>query len=383
MRSRRRRIPTTIRARAARRPRHRASARSRPMACPPPTARAAPATTRSTASASSQSSIRASRSRSGPPVPARRCRPQRRQRASARRASRRRRPRPRNKTPVPPAMAGTVPGQPLRRRLKVDDDAFGAVGDYAGSFLIKGGLELSTGYDTNPARLQKPVGSPVYVVAPDLLVMSDWERHALVADLARLVLGLHQQHAGDDRRLCLAVAGRDQPPRFHRPCRRPLRRRSRSQADLAIPPAARHRQSRQPERAGRPAEISGLRHLWRHLRLRPDLQPLPGRGRRHHRSHRLYRLQAHRRLDLQQRRPRLQPVWRRRALLLRAEAGPEAVRRDRGRQPRPRPGRRPQRLLRAIQPAAMPRSARPSNSRASSPAKSRSAIPRATMSTRA
>lgn len=88
-----------------------------------------------------------------------------------------------NKAPLPPAMAGTVPGQPQRRRLKIDDDAFGAVGDYAGSFLIKGGLELSTGYDTNPARLQKPVGSPVYVVAPDLLVMSDWERHALVADL--------------------------------------------------------------------------------------------------------------------------------------------------------------------------------------------------------
>ncbi|QPF91133.1 outer membrane beta-barrel protein [Bradyrhizobium commune] len=88
-----------------------------------------------------------------------------------------------NKAPVPPAMAGTVPGQPLRRRLKADDDAFGAVGDYAGSFLIKGGLELSTGYDTNPARLNKPVGSPVYVVAPDLLVQSDWERHALVADL--------------------------------------------------------------------------------------------------------------------------------------------------------------------------------------------------------
>jgi hypothetical protein len=88
-----------------------------------------------------------------------------------------------NKTPVPPAMAGTVPGQPLRRRLKLDDDPFGPVGDYAGSFLIKGGLELAAGYDTNPARLNKPVGSPVYVIAPDLLVMSDWERHALVADL--------------------------------------------------------------------------------------------------------------------------------------------------------------------------------------------------------
>ncbi|MEK9279576.1 outer membrane beta-barrel protein [Bradyrhizobium sp. ISRA442] len=88
-----------------------------------------------------------------------------------------------HKTPTPPAMAGTVPGQPLRRRLKADDDPFGAVGDYAGSFLIKGALELSGGYDTNPARLNKPVGSPVYVVAPELLVISDWERHALVADL--------------------------------------------------------------------------------------------------------------------------------------------------------------------------------------------------------
>jgi hypothetical protein len=88
-----------------------------------------------------------------------------------------------NRAPLPPAMAGTVPGQPLRRRLRLDEDPFGAVGDYAGSFLIKGGLELSAGYDSNPARLNKPVGSPVVVVAPDLLVVSDWERHALVADL--------------------------------------------------------------------------------------------------------------------------------------------------------------------------------------------------------
>ncbi|WP_370101100.1 outer membrane beta-barrel protein [Bradyrhizobium yuanmingense] len=88
-----------------------------------------------------------------------------------------------HKVPVAPAMAGNVPGQPLRRRLKLDEDPFGAVGDYAGSFLIKGGLELSAGYDSNPTRLNKPVGSPAYVIAPDLLVVSDWERHALVADL--------------------------------------------------------------------------------------------------------------------------------------------------------------------------------------------------------
>jgi hypothetical protein len=88
-----------------------------------------------------------------------------------------------NKTPIAPAMAGTVSGQPLRRRLKIDDDPFGAVGDYAGSFLIKSVLELRGGYDTNPGRLATPVGAPFWVVAPEFLAVSDWERHALVADL--------------------------------------------------------------------------------------------------------------------------------------------------------------------------------------------------------
>jgi hypothetical protein len=88
-----------------------------------------------------------------------------------------------HKTPLPPAMADTVPGQPARRRLKLDNDPFGAVGDYMGSFLVKGAVELSAGYDTNPARIFKPIGSPLYMIAPELLVVSDWERHALVADL--------------------------------------------------------------------------------------------------------------------------------------------------------------------------------------------------------
>ena len=34
-----------------------------------------------------------------------------------------------NKTPIPPAMAGTVMGQPPRKRLRMDDDPFGAVGE--------------------------------------------------------------------------------------------------------------------------------------------------------------------------------------------------------------------------------------------------------------
>jgi hypothetical protein len=88
-----------------------------------------------------------------------------------------------NKTPISPAMAGTADGQPTRKRLKIDDDPFGAVGDYAGSFLIKSAVELRGGYDTNPGRLPTPVGAPFWVVAPEFLAVSDWERHALVADL--------------------------------------------------------------------------------------------------------------------------------------------------------------------------------------------------------
>jgi hypothetical protein len=88
-----------------------------------------------------------------------------------------------NKAPIAPGMAGTVTGQPPRRRLKIDDDPFGAVGDYAGSFLIKSALELRGGYDTNPGRTFVPQGAPFWVVAPEFLAVSDWERHALVADL--------------------------------------------------------------------------------------------------------------------------------------------------------------------------------------------------------
>ena len=88
-----------------------------------------------------------------------------------------------HKTPIPPAMAGTVVGQPQRKRLRIDDDPFGAVGGYAGSFLIKSAVELRGGYDTNPGRTSVPKGSPFYAVAPEFLAVSDWERHALVADL--------------------------------------------------------------------------------------------------------------------------------------------------------------------------------------------------------
>jgi hypothetical protein len=88
-----------------------------------------------------------------------------------------------NKSPIPPAMAGTVPGQPASKRLPIDNDPFGAVGDYVGSFMVKSAVEFMGGYDTNPGRLNSPQGRPLYVVAPEFLAVSDWQRHAVVADL--------------------------------------------------------------------------------------------------------------------------------------------------------------------------------------------------------
>jgi hypothetical protein len=88
-----------------------------------------------------------------------------------------------NRIPLSASIAGTVPGQPARRRLKPDNDPFGAVGDYAGSFLVKAAVDTTGGYDSNPARLTTPKASAFYIVAPELMVTSDWDRHALVADL--------------------------------------------------------------------------------------------------------------------------------------------------------------------------------------------------------
>src|ERR1700754_1464411 len=76
-----------------------------------------------------------------------------------------------NKQPLPPAMAGTVTGEPARRGLKVADDPFGAVGDYAGGFLVKSAVELSGGYDTNPGRTLVPKGVPVWGVGPGFLAV--------------------------------------------------------------------------------------------------------------------------------------------------------------------------------------------------------------------
>lgn len=52
-----------------------------------------------------------------------------------------------------------------------------------GSFLYKPAVEIWGGYNSNPGRQATPVGSPVIVVAPELAIRSQFERHQLNADL--------------------------------------------------------------------------------------------------------------------------------------------------------------------------------------------------------
>ena len=179
-----------------------------------------------------------------------------------------------NKTPLAPALAGTVVGQPQRRRLKIDDNPFGAVGDYAGSFLIKSAVEVSAGYDTNPGRTYVPKGLPFWVVAPEFLAVSDWERHALVADLRGSYTGYGRQPAADDQRRNLLGADRCVAAELPRPCRWPARCHGGHAHHRANAVAAVDRQSRQPEHPGRSRQISDLYDAGWYLRHRSEFQPL-------------------------------------------------------------------------------------------------------------
>jgi hypothetical protein len=72
----------------------------------------------------------------------------------------------------------------LYRRPVVDDKPFDPLGIDAGSFRLRPALELAGGYDTNPARATTGGGpSNLGIVAPELLVASNWSRHELTANL--------------------------------------------------------------------------------------------------------------------------------------------------------------------------------------------------------
>jgi hypothetical protein len=72
----------------------------------------------------------------------------------------------------------------LIRRPVVDDKPFDPLGIDAGSFRLRPAIELTGGYDTNPARTYIGGGASNFgIVAPELQVNSNWSRHELTANL--------------------------------------------------------------------------------------------------------------------------------------------------------------------------------------------------------
>jgi len=92
--------------------------------------------------------------------------------------------------------------QSPRLRPRLEPDAYEALGLRTGSFLIKPAVDVSGGYDTNPARSNGGKGSSLVIVSPELLVRSDWSRHELRADL---------------RGSYITYPGYDQQPKLDRP----------------------------------------------------------------------------------------------------------------------------------------------------------------------
>ena len=64
-----------------------------------------------------------------------------------------------------------------------DGDAYSPLGIRGGSFMFFPAVELSAAYASNPQGIPHGGGSPYFVVAPELLVQSDWSRHALTASI--------------------------------------------------------------------------------------------------------------------------------------------------------------------------------------------------------
>ena len=79
----------------------------------------------------------------------------------------------------------TLPlGTRAQRLLPLGDGgAYSPLGIRGGSFIFFPAVELSAAYASNPSAVPHGAGSPYFVVAPELLVQSDWSRHSLTASI--------------------------------------------------------------------------------------------------------------------------------------------------------------------------------------------------------
>jgi hypothetical protein len=89
-------------------------------------------------------------------------------------------------SPDPQLVANPTPPYvlpPLRKKPPPDQDAFEQVGIRFGAFLVKPAIEIGEGYSTNPAAIPGGKGSWFTLIAPELNVQSQWQRHELTATI--------------------------------------------------------------------------------------------------------------------------------------------------------------------------------------------------------
>jgi len=83
----------------------------------------------------------------------------------------------------PVGAIGDPPALPVRRRLALEEDPFAPTGIDVGALVLRPAVEAIAGYDSNPARAAAARSSWYAVMAPELLVNSNWSRHELTASL--------------------------------------------------------------------------------------------------------------------------------------------------------------------------------------------------------
>ncbi len=81
-----------------------------------------------------------------------------------------------------PATTATI-APPPKRKPAPEADPYDALGIPVGSFLLRPAIELTGGYDTNPARETDGASSSIFIVAPELQIRSNWSRHDFRADM--------------------------------------------------------------------------------------------------------------------------------------------------------------------------------------------------------
>ena len=89
---------------------------------------------------------------------------------------------------VPPDFVIVPPIAPLRQ-LVVDLNPFGPTGVHVGTFYLLPAVELTGGWDSNPQHATIAKSAPEYLLAPELMGSSDWERHSLTFNIHGSYLG--------------------------------------------------------------------------------------------------------------------------------------------------------------------------------------------------